>query len=160
MPGPSTSATRPRPVPTGGLVAYGPNLLADGDFTDSTLYDWDYVQAGSTLVLGGGMNGGNAVRLIGEQGAAVGQTVSGLTPGASYLVTGWVQASSEPVYVGAMDPDGSNNMHASTGSGSWTELSQVFVEEPGQTSAVVFCIQEKGGTAYCADMTFRAMHRS
>jgi serine/threonine protein kinase, bacterial len=157
--GPSKPSTTPS-SPSGGLVAYGPNLLADGDFADSTLIAWNYVQVGVILVPEGGMNGGNAVRLTGTQAAAVGQTVSGLTPGASYLVTGWVQTNGEPVYIGAMDTDGSNNMHASTGSASWTEVSKVFTVEPGQTSADVFCIQESGGTSYCADMTFRAMHRA
>lgn len=64
----------------------------------------------------------------------VAETISGLTPGRQYLVTGWVQTEDgSPIYVGAFDND---------------------------NTAEVFCIMKAGGTGFCTDMSFRAIERS
>jgi hypothetical protein len=89
----------------------------------------------------------------------VAETISGLTPGRRYLVTGWVQTEDgSPVYVGAFDND--NTADVKGYSGTWEKLSVVYTAGTGQTTAEVFCIMKAGGTGFCTDMSFRAIERS
>jgi Carbohydrate binding domain len=160
---PSTTAAKPPAKHgSGALVPFGSSLLVDGGFTQTTLEPWNYVVDNATIEPGAGVGGQNAVQLMSTPDAAVGQTVSGLTPGASYEVSGWAYTNDgTKIYIGAMDTvDNTINDHDGTTAGSWTELSAVFKVPPDQSSATIYCIMESGGTGYCSGLSFRAMHHS
>jgi hypothetical protein len=159
-PSPSKSPAKPKHQ-SGTLVAYGPNLLVDGDFSQGTLEPWNYVTQNATIEPGNGVDHLAAVRLLSTPQAAVGQTVTGLKPGASYEVTGWAYTNGGKIGIGAMDTvDNTINDHELTTASSWTELSAVFKVPAKQGSATIYCIMAWGGTGYCSDLTFRAMHRA
>ena len=146
---------------SGTLTAYGPDLIANGTFADSTLSSWTYGTENALVEPGSGPGGVNAVRLTASPDAGIAQAVSGLTPGGHYLVTGWGQSVNDPVFIGAMNNDSADDgmVHFSVSSNSWQQGSVVFTLAKGQTSAVVFCVQ-KSGSGLCANLTFHAMHRS
>ncbi len=143
----------------GTLVPYGPDLALDGDFSDLSLYAWSYGQQNAVLVPGGGLNGANAVRLTATPQAGVAETISGVKPG-HYLLSGWVEASNSPVYVGERDVVSGEEVDSKAETTSWHKLSVQFSVPPGQDSAIIFCVMRQGGTGYCSDMTVYAMHRT
>jgi hypothetical protein len=146
----------------GGQTTYGPNLLTDGSFADSTLGAWNYAVEGAAVAPGFGPGGGNAVRLTASPQAGIMQEINGLTPGASYLVTGWGQTVESNIFIGAADNDSAftKKVAYTFSSTSWSKGSVVFTLGQGQTSAVVFCVQGSGGSGYCANMRFQAIHHS
>ena len=167
-PTPSVSASSSPAKPKRGsggrgpLVAYGSNLLTDGTFTQPTLTAWNYAVQNATIEQGDGVGGGNAVQLIASTPATVSQTISGLTPGTTYKLTGYVYTNGgEQIYLGVMDTaDPTIRGQQVTTSASWQELSATYKVPAGQTSVAIFCIMHQGGTGYCSDFSFRAMHHS
>jgi serine/threonine protein kinase, bacterial len=154
------AATKPDHV-TKKLVPFGPSLLVDGDFSQPTLQPWNYVVQDAVIASGSGPDKQNAILLTPTPQAAVGQTVTGLTPGASYQVTGWVRTNGTKIAIGALDPaDDKINDHALVTTKTWTELSAIYTAPRGVHSATIYCIMAWGGTGYCSDLSFRAMHRA
>jgi serine/threonine protein kinase, bacterial len=159
--GPSSSPGSEPHHGSGALASYGPDLVVDGDFSQTTLQPWNYVVQDAVIVPGGGLDKQNAVQLTPAPQAAVGQTVTGLTSGATYQVTGWARTNGTKIVIGAMDPANDKiNDHGSTTARSWTRLSAVYTVPAGQHSAAVYCIMAWGGTGYCSDLSFRAVHRA
>jgi hypothetical protein len=158
-PGSGKSGSSP---PSGGHVTYGPNLLTDGNFADSTMGAWDFADEGAAVAPGYGPGGGNAVRLTASPQAGIMQEINGLTPGASYLVTGWGKTTESNIFIGAADNDSAftKKVAVTFSSSSWKKGQVVFKLGRGQTSAVVFCVQGSGGSGYCANMTFHPIHQS
>jgi hypothetical protein len=159
VPTPSRTV-RPRSGSGGVLVPYGPNRLADGNFGDGTLGPWQ-ASVNAAVMPGYGPSGQNAVRLTASPTAGIVEVVGGLTPGASYEVTGWGQAQGAKLFIGAADDnqDLTDIAGISFTSPAWQHGSEIFRLGKGQTSAKVFCVQQGGATGYCANITFRAMHR-
>lgn len=142
-------------------VPYGQSLLVDGDFSQATLQPWNVVVQDAVIDAGKGVDHQNAIQLSPGPQAAVAQTVTGLAPGTCYEVTGWARTGGTKIGIGAMDPaDDKINDHQLTTARTWTRLSAVYVVPAGQHSAEIYCIMAWGGTGYCSDLTFRAMHRS
>jgi hypothetical protein len=145
----------------GTLTASGPNLVDNGDFADGTLSGWDYATENASVNPGSGPGGSNAVELTASPQAGVAETISGLTPGAQYLVTGWAKTPNSKVFIGAMNDDESDSgkVHFTVQSGSWTQGSVIFTLSKSESSAVVFCV-EAAGQGLCTNMTFQVMHYS
>jgi hypothetical protein len=161
-PNPPSSSKASSPPPSSGRVSYGPDLVTDGNFADSTLGAWDFAVEGAAVAPGYGPGGGNAVRLTASPQAGIMQEISGLTPGDSYLVTGWGQTTESNIFIGAADNDSAftKKVAATFSSSSWSKKSVVFTLAQGQSSAVVFCVQGSGGSGLCANITFQAIHHS
>jgi serine/threonine-protein kinase len=157
---PTKAPTKPK-HDSGPLMAYGPSLLVDGTFSQTTLQPWNYVAQNADVEPGAGVDGQNAVQLMSTPQAAVGETITGLTVGTSYQVTGWAHTNGSKIVIGILDTvDNTINDHEQTTAGKWTELSAVFKVPAGQSSATVYCIMAWGGVGYCSDLTFRAMRHS
>jgi hypothetical protein len=142
----------------GALIPYGPNLVADGNFTDPTLTAWNYGVYQAVITPGAGFNGANAVQLYGNPEAGIAETITGLKSGGHYVITGWIEANVTPVYIGARDDASGKEVDVSSASASWAKLSVNFIVPRGQSSAVVFCVQRRGGTGYCSNISVRALH--
>jgi hypothetical protein len=151
---PSSSA------PAGTLGPVGPNLVADGNFTDASLNAWDE-QVLNTVVVSGGSRGGYAAQMSGDPTAGVTQVITGLKPGTAYQLTGWIISGTGnySTYVGVKDYDDTAGVsHAlSSVTTTWTETVMTFTPGPGHTTAEVFCWQAVAGTGYCTDVSVRAM---
>jgi hypothetical protein len=173
-PGPSKSGSLPPVTPSpssskpkgsggggsgggGGSTPYGPDLVTDGTFSDPTLGAWNYGVYQATLDPGGGISGQNAVQLTANPTAGVAETIDGLKSGGRYVLTGYVQASTSPVYIGARDDASGKEVDVSAEAASWDKLSVDFTVPSGQTSAVVFCVQRRGGAGLCSDMAVHAL---
>jgi hypothetical protein len=130
----------------------------NGNFAADTLGVW--TSSGAEVVQGAGPGGQNAARLVAAPSAGLFQLVTGLKPGASYLVTGWAQTSQSTIQIGAGYPDYTHEVAFYFSSSSWAKGSVVFTLGAGQTSANVFCVQGKGGTGSCTDITFEEIHHS
>jgi hypothetical protein len=142
-------------------VPDGPSLLVDGDFGQATLQPWNVVVQDAVIDPGKGIDNQNAIRLAPAPQAAVAQTVAGLVPRTCYEVTGWAHTGGTKIGIGALDPsDDKINDHQLSTAKTWTRLSAVYLVPAGQHSAEIYCIMAWGGTGYCSDLTFRAMHRS
>jgi hypothetical protein len=159
-PSPSKSPAKPKHG-SEALVAFGPSLIVDGNFSQTTLQPWNYVVQNAVIEPGDGVDKQNAIQLTSTPQAAIGQTITGLTPGVSYEVTGWAYSTGSKIGIGVMDTvDNTINDHELTTATSWTELSAVFTVPANQDSATIYCIMAWGGTGYCSDLTFRAMHHT
>lgn len=142
------------------MVPFGPNLVIDGTFSDPSLSAWDYAVLQAVISPGAGIDGQNAAVLTATPQAGIAERVNGLRSGGHYVLTGWVQAASSPVYIGARDDSNGTEVDVSSLASSWKKLSVNFTVPQGQSSAVVFCVQQRGGTGYCSDFAVYALHRS
>ena len=141
-------------------MPYGPNLASDGTFSDPALGAWNFAIENAVMSPGIGVNGQNAVVLTATPQAGIAENVNGLRSGGRYVVTGWVHAVTTPVYIGARDEENGTEVDVSSLSGSWRKLSVDFTVPRGHSSAVIFCVQQRGGTGYCSDFAVYALHRS
>jgi Protein kinase domain len=151
--GPSASS-----APVGNPGPTGPNLVADGDFTDPTLSAWDE-QVLNTAVVSAGARGGYAAQMSGDPTAGVTQVITGLKPGTEYELTGWIisDTGNYSTYVGVKDYDGTAGVSRALNYTTWTEAVLTFTPGPGHTTAEAFCWQAVAGTGYCTDVSVRAM---
>ena len=136
----------------------GPNLVADGDFTDSSLSAWND-QVLNTIVVSGGSRGGYAAQMTGQPTAGVTQILTGLKPGTEYELTGWIISDTDnySTYVGVKDYDSTAGVSHALNSSTWAETAMTFIPAAGHTTAEVFCWQAVQGTGYCTDVSVRAM---
>jgi serine/threonine protein kinase len=143
--------------PAGTPGPTGPNLVADGDFSDASLSGWNE-QVLNTTVVPEGSRGGYAAQMSGSPTAGVTQTITGLTPGKEYELTGWIisDTGNYSTYVGAKDYDSTAGVSRALNSTTWSEATLTFT--PTYTSAEVFCWQAVTGTGYCTDVTLRAVN--
>jgi serine/threonine protein kinase, bacterial len=152
---PKTSGASTPAAPAGNPEPTGPNLVADGEFTDSDLSAWNNFVT-NTVLVSSGPDGGNAAQMTGNPTAGVNEEVTGLTPGTSYQLTGWALSdTASGTYIGAKGYDSSGGVSRATGSATWSELSMTFTATA--TSAQVFCWQSITGNGYCTDVSLRAL---
>jgi hypothetical protein len=144
------------PPSSGGQTTYGADLVVNGSFSGDNLQGW--ISNGVGIVLADGPGGSNALRLDASS-AGVYQVVN-VTPGTSYLVTGWGKADGGTIRIGAGDTDFSHEVGAFITSSSWTRGSVVFTPGPDVTTANVFCVQGGPVVGYCTDITFQQIKHS
>ena len=141
----------------------GPNLVADGDFTQSSLSAWNYASGTfNAVVVSSGRNGGYAAQMTGQPTAGVAQIVTGLKPGTEYELTGWIYSGTGGyhTYVGAKaytDTFAAGVSRALGTADTWEEVSMVFTPAAGHTTADIWCWQAVTGTGDCTDISLRAM---
>jgi serine/threonine-protein kinase len=158
---PPVASTSPAATPSGVPGPTGPNLVADGDFSESSLSAWNNGVLYTTVV-SSGPNGGKAAQMIGQPTAGLNQIVTGLKPGTDYELTGWIISTTGDytTYIGAKAYDstaGASRAIDSASSTTWSQVSMTFTPAAGHTSAEIFCWQAVAGTGYCADVTLRAL---
>ena len=156
-PNPSTSAKSSGGSGSGGGSGpHGPDLAVDGTFADPTLSSWNYGAENAALDPGAGVNGQNAARLTATPQAGIAETITGISPG-KYVLSGYIQASSSPLYIGERNDATGKEVDESAQPAGWEKLSVDFTVPSGQNSAVIFCVQQKGGSGLCSDMTVYAL---
>jgi serine/threonine-protein kinase len=157
-PASAPSSAVPAGTPAGNPGPTGPNLVADGDFTDSSLSAWNE-QVLYTTVVSGGSRGGYAAQMTGQPTAGVTQVITGLKPGTEYELTGWIisDTGNYSTYVGVKEYDSTSGVSHALNSTTWAETAMTFTPAAGHTTAEVFCWQAVAGTGYCTDVSVRAM---
>jgi serine/threonine-protein kinase len=155
---PAPAGTPASSAPAGNPGPTGPNLVADGDFSDSSLSAWDHLVL-NTVVVSAGQRGGYAAQMNGDPTAGVTQTLTGLKPGTKYELTGWIisDTGNYSTYVGVKAYDDTAGVSHALNNTTWTETAMTFTPGPGHTTALVFCWQAVAGTGYCTDVSVRAI---
>jgi serine/threonine-protein kinase len=150
-PTPASTARTRTPAPT------GPNLVVDGNFADASLSAWDN-RVANTVVVSAGRDGGNAAQMTGGPTAGASQIVTGLKPGTTYQLSGWILSNTGGhTYIGVKAYDATGGLSRVGSSTSWTEVTMTFTESAGHSTAEVFCWQAVSGTGYCADVSLKVL---
>jgi hypothetical protein len=94
-------------------------------------------------------------------GAGVAQTITGLTPGDTYELIGWVASGSPAAttYIGvkfysSTNPGGADYTTSGT---SWSEGVITFTPAAGYTSAQIWCWRKIAGIGYCDNLSVYKM---
>jgi serine/threonine-protein kinase len=158
-PASAPSSAVPAGSPAGNPGPTGPNLVADGDFTDSSLSAWNN-QVLYTTVVSGGSRGGYAAQMSGQPTAGISQIITGLKPGTEYELTGWIISNTDnfSTYIGVKEYDSTTGVSRALNTSTWAEAVLTFTPAAGHTTAEVFCWQAVQGTGYCTDVSVRAIN--
>jgi hypothetical protein len=102
----------------------------------------------------------SAAMLSSGAGAGVAQDLTGLTPGTTYQLTGWVMSGEMvgTVYLGVKNYNEAASISQTTTSASWTFESMTFT--PVGDSAEIWCWRLAAGYGYCDNISVRAMRKS
>ena len=128
-----------------------PNLIVDSDFENGSTA-WNLWGGATRLKLGA--NSGSYAVSAGDNSGAI-QTITGLTPNATYLLTGWLKSSNTaPVSLG-VKWYGGNELVTQTTSSSYSQLTLKFTTGPASTTAVLYAYNPVGGsnTMYVDDLS-------
>ena len=128
-----------------------PNLIVDSDFENGSTA-WNLWGGATRLKLGA--NSGSYAVSAGDNSGAI-QTITGLTPNATYLLTGWLKSSNTaPVSLG-VKWYGGNELVKQTTSSSYSQLTLKFTTGPASTTAVLYAYNPVGGsnTMYVDDLS-------
>ena len=118
------------------------NLIVDSSF-ESGSAAW-VITNGASRVLTEANSGSYAVSAIDNSGTN--QTITGLTPNTTYLLTAWLKSSnSAPVSLG-VKWHGGNELTAQTTSSTYVQLSVKFTTGPASTTALIYGYNPAGGS--------------
>ena len=135
----------------------GPNFVADGDFDQTSLSDWNNYVINTTRV-SSDLDGGYAALLAPDPTAGVAQVITGLTPGTEYQLTGLISSpNGGATYIGVKDFDDSGGVSRERPFAAWTQVTMTFTPAPGYTTALVFCWRSVSDDGLCTDVSVRAL---
>jgi eukaryotic-like serine/threonine-protein kinase len=157
---PSSKPTPKRkPAPAGTPEPTGPSLAGNGSFEAGQLAPWmDTANSVVTDLQADNGTHSAAMHSTGT-GAGVAQDLTGLTPGTTYQLTGWVMSSVivGDVYLGVRDYNEAMTTSQATASTSWTFESMTFT--PVSDTAQIWCWRLAAGYGYCDNISVRAMRK-
>ena len=160
---PATPTATDSTTPASAPEPTGPNLITDPDFCDSSFGDWTY-DTFNVVRTTPGVNGTCAAAEMTTGSASgsvagVGQTITGLTVGDSYVFSGYVDSQDSGITMIGIDDYNSTDPggvgYRVTDSG-WEYGSMTITAE--STSLHVWCWRYDGaGTGSCSSLTLRRM---
>lgn len=118
------------------------NLVVDPSFENEAA-TWN-IWGGATRTLSDA-NSGNYAIVAGDNTGA-NQTIKGLTPNTTYVLTGWLKSSNgSPVQLG-VKWYGGNELTVQTTSKTYSQLSIQFTTGPASTTAFIYIYNPSGGS--------------
>lgn len=117
------------------------NLLVDPDFENGSIA---WVLNNGASRIGSTENSGNFALAVVDGGDAS-QTITGLSPNTTYLLSGWCKTTNNAVVNFGVKLYGGNELLVHTTSSSYTQLSIKFTTGPASTTANVFVKNSAGG---------------
>jgi len=118
------------------------NLIVDSSFENQSA-SWN-ILGGATRIMTDAYSGNYAINAVDNSGAN--QTITGLTPNTTYLLTGWLKSSnSSPVVLG-VKWFGGNELSSQTTSSEYVQLSVKFTTGPASTSANIYVSNPANGS--------------
>lgn len=118
------------------------NLVVDPSFENEAVA-WN-IWGGATRTMSDANSGSYAIAAGDNSGAN--QTITGLTPNTTYVLTGWLKSSNNsPVQLG-VKWHGGNELTAQTTSTTYAQLSIQFTTGPASTSAIIYGYNPAGGS--------------
>lgn len=145
-------------TPSIGAFEGSTNAVSNPGFETGTLGQWFTSGSGtaSTVTTTSAAQGADAV-VTGAANSGVEQSVSGLTPGATYLVTGWTRVANagEAIAIGVKNA-GTTEVYARSTSTTWAPTSVYVTLGSSATSANVYCYKNTGtGSGYCDSISLQ-----
>ncbi len=110
------------------------NLILNADFENGSS-SWT-LGTGTTRVATDFKSGSYAISATSNSGAE--QTITGLTPNTTYLLTGWLKSNNNKSVNLGVKKYGGNQLTSQTASSVYTQLSVKFTTGPVSTSAIIY----------------------
>lgn len=117
------------------------NLIVDAGFENGSAA-W-VLSSGATRITSDAQSGIFSISASDNRGAT--QTITGLSPNTTYLLTGWLKSSNTSLVQIGVKWHGGNELTAQTTSNSYVQLSIKFTTGAASTTAVIYCLNPIGG---------------
>ncbi|MFK4851914.1 carbohydrate binding domain-containing protein [Microbacterium sp. ZW T6_19] len=134
------------------------SLVLNGGFETGTRASWGLSSTVAVDVTAAAAHSGSFGLSTGAANSGVQQTISGLQPGTTYVLTGWLRAASgEQLALGVKSFGAAESYHAVTGS-TYAPAAVVFTTGTASTQATVYCYKGAGSsTGSCDDLMLVAV---
>lgn len=132
------------------------NLIVDANFENGST-DW-VLSSGTTRITSDPQSGSFSITASDNSGAT--QTITGLEPNTTYVLTGWLKSSSNNAVQLGVKWHGGNELISQTTSTAYVQLSVKFTTGPASTSAVIYCMNAAGGSNQMTADTFSLVQTS
>jgi hypothetical protein len=139
----------------GAYNGTGGNLLTNAGFETGSLSPWTQASgSASSLTASNSRTGADALTTA-ASGSGANQSLTGLSPSTTYLLTGWgkVATAGETLAIGVKNFGGTET-YTNVAATSYSQTAIVFTTGASSTSATVYCWKNAGGTGagYCDDL--------
>ncbi|MDQ0634219.1 hypothetical protein QFZ40_002128 [Arthrobacter pascens] len=134
------------------------NRVVNGDFETGSRTPWGLSSTVPVSVTASAAHSGSFGLLTGAANSGVQQTISGLQPGTTYVLTGWLRAASaEQIALGVKSFGAAESFHALAGA-TYGPAAVVFTTGTASTQATVYCYKGAGSAAgACDDLAVTAV---
>ena len=134
------------------------NLVANGDFETGSRTPWGLSSTVPVSVTASAAHSGLFGLATGAANSGVQQTITGLQPGTTYVLTGWLHAAAgEEITLGVKSFGAAESFHAVAGA-TYAPAAVVFTTGTASTQATVYCYKNAGSAAgACDDLALTAV---
>jgi hypothetical protein len=134
------------------------NLVTNGGFETGSQSPWTLSSSVPVSVTASAAHSGSFGLATGAANSGVQQTISGLRPGTTYVLTGWLHAvSGEQIALGVKSFGAAESFHQVAGA-IYAPAAVVFTTGTASTQATVYCYKNTGSAAgACDDLAVTAV---
>jgi len=134
------------------------NLVVNGGFETGSRTPWGLSSAIPVSVTASAAHSGSFGLATGSANSGVQQTISGLQPGTTYVLTGWLHAvAGEQIALGVKTFGAAESYQQVTGA-TYGPAALAFTTGTTNTQATVYCYKNAGsGAGACDDITLTAV---
>ncbi len=133
------------------LLSAAQTLIENGGFETGVPEPWVFIGNGSLISIEA--RTGNHAGYLADEGDSMEQTITGLSPDTTYILSGWAKIekfSSGSVVIGVKGYGGPT-LDGGVQGKSYERVTHTFTTGPSSTSAVIYCYRNFGGQAFCDD---------
>ncbi|MEV0740360.1 carbohydrate-binding protein [Streptomyces sp. NPDC050549] len=147
----------------GAYNGTGGNLLSNAGFETGSLSPWTQASGTASSVTASNSRTGADALTTAASGSGANQSLTGLTPSTTYLLTGWgkVATAGETLAIGVKNFGGTETF-TNVASTSYSQAAILFTTGASSTTATVYCWKNAGGTGagYCDDLAVEPLSSS
>lgn len=134
------------------------SLVSNGGFETGSPSPWTPSSSVPGTLTAGAAHSGSFGLATGPANSGVQQTISGLRPGTTYVLTGWLHAvSGEEIALGVKSFGAAESFHAVAGA-TYAPSAVVFTTGTASTQATVYCYKNAGSAAgACDDLALKEL---
>jgi len=147
----------------GAYNGTGGNLLSNAGFETGSLSPWTQASGTASSVTASNSRTGAEALTTAASGSGANQSLTGLTPSTTYLLTGWgrVATAGETLAIGVKNFGGTET-YTNVASTSYSQAAILFTTGASTTTATVYCWKNAGGTGagYCDDLAVEPLSSS
>ena len=139
----------------GAYNGTGGNLLTNAGFETGSLSPWTQASGTASSVTASNSRTGVDALTTAASGSGANQSLTGLAPSTTYLLTGWgkVATAGETLAIGVKGFGGTET-YTNVASTSYSQAAILFTTGSSSTTATAYCWKNAGGTGagYCDDL--------